>query len=131
MGIFFYNFMFKDETHAAMGAASFSIIISWATAANTWENEDISAADHRLKALWDYFKLFLFPVIGSSVSFSSLPVHIFLQCLGLVSSSVLIKFLATFMASYGSSLEFGESIFISGIWTGKASVQVSYRFMKY
>jgi hypothetical protein len=103
--------------------------MAWATAANTWTKEDKSAADMMLKNLWDFFKLFLFPVIGASVSFSSLPVQTFLQCLGLVFSSVVIKFLATFLASYLSDLKYEECIFISGIWTGKASVQVKYSFL--
>ena len=108
----------------ATGIACCSIIVAWSTAANTWAKSDISAADKRLKGLWDFFKLFLFPVIGASVSFNTLPFDVFLRCLILVLSSIFIKFIIAFISSYASDLDVDECVFISGIWTGKASVQV-------
>ena len=120
--------MTKGKSYSATGIACCSIIISWATAANTWTKVDISVADKRLKSLWDFFKLFLFPVIGASVSFNILPLHMILECLGLVLSSVVIKFLFTFMVCYISDLDVEECTFVSGIWTGKASVQVTVYF---
>ena len=74
--------------------------------------------------MWNFFQPFLFPVIGATVSFYDIPISIFLKAFLVVSMSICVKFLASYVVTRLSGMEKEESFFVSGIWTGKASIQV-------
>jgi Kef-type K+ transport system membrane component KefB len=114
------------KANGMTGVACSSIIISWAAVANVWDKVDADLANKRLKSIWNLFKPFLFPVIGASVSLTDLPLSMFLRCAGIVLLSVSVKAMAAFFVGFLTGMDFEERLFVSGTWTGKASVQVLF-----
>ncbi|KAH6568315.1 hypothetical protein BASA62_005528 [Batrachochytrium salamandrivorans] len=117
--------MIWGKTHGFTGAASCSTILTWTVVANTWPRPAIDSADARLKLVWTAFKPFLFPVIGASVSFTEMPLAMFVKALLLVGISVLVKQIVCFIVSKYVGLSTAEARFWCGMWTGKASVQAT------
>jgi Kef-type K+ transport system membrane component KefB len=78
----------------------------------------------RLKWVWKLAEPFLFPLIGASVSFSDIKPSTLLTALCLVFLSISVKMSAAYYSCMAAGLSSDEQIFASGIWTGKASVQV-------
>jgi hypothetical protein len=111
------------KSHGFAGAASCSTFITWGVVANSWAKHDIERADLKLKTLWVIFKPFLFPVIGAMVSFHDVSVILVAKALVLVGCAVIIKMLATYLTAHFSGFEKAECLFISGVWSGKASIQ--------
>ena len=106
------------------GAASCSTFICWSTIANSWPDTDIQKADLKLKQLWLLFKPFLFPVIGATITFSDTSPLILLECFLLVVAGVVIKMVGAYLTAIVVGCDNSESLFISGVWSGKASIQV-------
>jgi Kef-type K+ transport system membrane component KefB len=78
----------------------------------------------RLKLTWATFKPFLFPVIGSMISFREIPPSEFAKMLVIVFVSLMVKMLVAYFAAKAVGFDTAECTFISGLWTGKASCQV-------
>jgi Kef-type K+ transport system membrane component KefB len=79
----------------------------------------------RLKLSWKCLKPFLFPIIGSSITVSDIPASTLLKALLLIVLAVSIKLVATLITSIVCGLDGKESMFVSGLWTGKASIQAT------
>ena len=106
------------------GAASCSTFITWSTIANTWPEQDIQKADLKLKHLWTMFKPFLFPVIGATITFSDTSPIVLVECIVLVMAGVVIKMVGAYLTAIVAGCDNTESVFICGVWSGKASIQV-------
>lgn len=113
------------KTSGFTGAASCSTFIAWSTVANTWPRGDVDRADQRLKLIWLYFKPFLFPVIGSTISLTSIPLSHIALSLSIVACSMAVKMGAAYWTGIFSGLDRAESFFVCGLWTGKASIQAT------
>ena len=108
------------------GAASCSTFITWSTIANTWSENDIQKADQKLKHLWITFKPFLFPVIGATITLSDNSPRILIECFMIIIMGILIKMVGAYLTSIMIGYDGTESVFISGVWSGKASIQVRF-----
>jgi hypothetical protein len=121
------------------GAASCATFIAWSTVANSWPRQDVDKADQRyhsetsmlihvlrLKNIWLYFKPFLFPVIGSTISLVSIPITHIIFSLIIISLSMSVKMIAAYWSGRFSGLDKDECRFVCGLWTGKASIQVKF-----
>ncbi|KAI8912596.1 Cation/H+ exchanger, partial [Gorgonomyces haynaldii] len=117
--------MIYTKTHGLSGAGISSCFVAWAFAANTWPKKSVEHNDTKLKTLWILFKPFLFPVIGSMVCLNDLPLLYFAEILLLVLITTVVKMLAAFGVGYSLGFNADERIFVSGLWTGKASVQAT------
>ncbi|KAJ3192710.1 Sodium/hydrogen exchanger 9B2 [Irineochytrium annulatum] len=81
--------MMYGKTHGFPGAASSSVIITWAIIANVWEREAVEVANKRLKLVWKFAEPFLFPLIGASVSLIEIPPKTIFLAMICVAMSVL------------------------------------------
>ncbi|KAJ3000682.1 Na(+)/H(+) antiporter [Globomyces sp. JEL0801] len=113
------------KTHGFTGSASFSTFITWSIIANTWPQNYIEKSDIRLKKLWLFFKPFLFPVIGATVSLGDTPISLLLKSFSIVLVSVTVKMSATYITATAAGLSDAEAMFVCGLWSGKASIQAT------
>lgn len=74
--------------------------------------------------LWYVIEPFLFGLIGTEISLSSLQNNVGYGTLVLF-LGVSIRFLSTVLALLGSSLDFKEKLFVSASWISKATVQAA------
>ncbi|TPX70682.1 hypothetical protein SpCBS45565_g01644 [Spizellomyces sp. 'palustris'] len=107
------------------GAATCGTICAWAVAGNVWSKGDVERADKRLKTVWYCAEPFLFPVIGASISLASFDTPTLVLSLICVACSICIKLSTAFVAARWGGLDKDEATFLSGVWTGKASVQAA------
>ncbi|KAJ3264527.1 hypothetical protein HDU76_012161, partial [Blyttiomyces sp. JEL0837] len=110
--------MMFAKSHGFPGAASSCVIITWTCVTNTWDQESVDQANKRLKIVWKIAEPFLFPVIGASVSFTTLPPTLLIRAFLCITSSVLFRMTIVFIITnllLNFSLE--DRIFTSGVWT--------------
>lgn len=117
--------MTVGKSQGLTGAASCAIIIMWSSLSNLWPTNDTDIPDHKLRLMWGLFKPLLFPVIGSLISFRDLPLLMFMKCFALVFLSVLWKYRSCYAVCGMIGFRDDEQEFVSGLWTGKASVQAT------
>ncbi|KAJ3107637.1 hypothetical protein HDU97_003631 [Phlyctochytrium planicorne] len=113
------------KTHGFPGAASSSVIVTWAFVANAWDKEAVDVSNKRLKLVWKFAEPFLFPLIGASVSLLEIRLSIIILALLCVSMSILVRMATAYITSWAAGLTPDEQVFTCGLLTGKASVQAA------
>ncbi|KAI9204370.1 uncharacterized protein BJ171DRAFT_581951 [Polychytrium aggregatum] len=120
--------MMALKQQGSVGAASLVVMLAWSTWANggTVQHEDLVWADQQLKRVWTLLEPLLFPIIGSSIFLGEMPVSVVVPCVLIISCGFVFRMLATYLVSR-ELVGFGhiESMYASGVWIGKASVQAT------
>jgi Kef-type K+ transport system membrane component KefB len=112
------------KTNDFIGAASFSTFITWGFVANTYDEVQIGKMDGNLKYFWIFFKPYLFPVIGSTISFEGTSNLTIVKVFVVIVIALFTKMLAAFAVCILCGFDRSESVFVCGVWAGKASIQV-------
>lgn len=118
-------FLFGSNEIDFPGAGALGVLTLGATVGYGWGDNEKAPVEKVTGVLWEIFQPLLFGLIGAEVSIEYLNKDLVGKSIGILVIGLFIRFIVTYLVTFGNNLSVKERLFCAIAWLPKATVQAA------